>query len=182
MKTILVLIIAFFFLQNTMQILHWKAGRKHAWTDFRGYPPSGSTHSAYSTIGFEINYNLIKDTLYFKCITSFNCTASWFKKNEATPTLLKHEDLHFDISEAYGRSLKKLVKETPLTQLDYKEKLDKMIRFVQQETANYQKAYDKETNYSLIQGQQQKWNHRVFTDLLSLKNYSDSVVKVVIKK
>ncbi len=182
MKLLIASLLSLVLFQTNIQVLHWNPKRKHVWSDFRGSVASGSYRSAYSSVGFAINADLISDTLYFKCITCFNCTASWYKKSEATPDLLNHENLHFDISEAYARSLKKMVKETPLTKSDYKEKIDKMIQFMKSETASYQKLYDRETDYSLNQQQQQKWNHRIFTELLSLKNYSDTVVKIIIKK
>jgi hypothetical protein len=181
-KSVIILVFSLFFFQQSIQLKHWKPKSKHAWTDFRGFPPNGDPRPASSIIGFSYSYEIKRDTLIFKCITDFNCTASWYRKEKASPALLKHEDLHFDIGESYCRGLKKLVKETSFAYTDFKQKIDNIVKYVYKEVADYQRAYDQQTDHARIQKEQQKWEHKVFTDLLSLKQYSDSIVKVKMVK
>ena len=78
------------------------------------------------------------------------------RESAKTHHYLRHEQLHFDITELFARKLRKF-----LSQREYKcdevEELEEIITVFLDEWRDLQKKYDLETHYSLSEGMQENW-------------------------
>ncbi len=105
--------------------------------------------------------------------TYFDPAKSWIKPN-ANEAILKHEQLHFDITEIYARELRKRIKTLQKTVNDT-EQLNADIKYAFKFYAvlmeKEQNRYDKETNHSIITDMQKKWADSVVIRLQNLKDY-----------
>ena len=131
--------------------------------------------NTYSGFGYSITDNDGKIT--GSIFVRFYCDKSWFKPNidnaEDISYILKHEQLHFDICELFGRKMYKeilsLIRSNRLSQRN----IDKIQLKLEKQYSNYQKAYDKETNHSINVNEQRRWEKKVENELVKLSAYAD---------
>lgn len=90
-------------------IIYWNENRKLTWDDFKGAPPSDtmSIYGAATTSTITIDY-VCNDTILVYLIRAwFSKNKSWVREKGKTPEILRHEQLHFDITELYARKIRK---------------------------------------------------------------------------
>lgn len=95
------------------------------------------------------------------------------KDGSASPNLLAHEQLHFDITELFARKLRKA-----LTEFDFdnarnlKADLQALYRNAEQERALMQQQFDVETRHSMNEAAQLEWQKYIKEELSKLKKFS----------
>ena len=159
--------------------IDWSDG-KLKWSDFSGPVPSNSKFDAltHSTISLDFEgQNII---LNFTIKSQFNPDKSW-KKEGVDAYILKHEQIHFDITEYHARLLRKNLK-------SYKYKsfatiapdIQRMFDEASQKANEMQIRYDEETNHSINRKKQAKWNKKIQKLLNKTSSYKKATFKVSI--
>jgi len=159
-------------------VIDWQNRFKLKQSDFkatRKWNASNTVANSYCGFGYSItdDNSVITGSIFVK----FYCDKSWFNSDiddtENIRYILKHEQLHFDICELYGRKLYKeilsLIRSNRLNQRN----IDKIQSKLKKQYSNYQKTYDNETNHSINVKEQHKWERKVKNELTKLSDYSD---------
>ncbi|MGE0638554.1 MAG: DUF922 domain-containing protein [Bacteroidia bacterium] len=151
--------------------IYWNANRKLTWEDFKGHPDKTTNLLAMTQagIGYEVACN--NGELKLKIYCYFNVHKSWTKENDSEE-LLRHEQVHFDITELYTRMLRKKVSElSDPCGKDIKE-LDKAYSNIFKACAGRQDEYDRESEHSLNDAQQKMWEERIELELKALEKFA----------
>lgn len=149
----------------------WSPNYKLSWADYKGAPSRDQDdHIAARTncrFGIKISGTHVDVT------SEFIATRSNVRPGQQTPSLLAHEQLHFDLCEVYARLLRKELKKAPLT----KENVAAISRdaFLKYYDAYKERQiiYDNETQHGLNQDKQKLWNAQVATALADLAAYAE---------
>lgn len=150
--------------------IYWNANRKLTWEDFKGRPDKTTNLLAMTQagIGYEVACN--NGELKLKIYCYFNVTKSWTKETDSEE-LLRHEQIHFDITELYTRMLRKKLSElSDPCGKDIKE-LDKAYSNIFKACADRQDAYDRESEHSLNDEQQRNWERMIAEELKVMEKY-----------
>lgn len=154
--------------QTEVETIKWSPN-KLTWADFKGKPnPNQAQHvaSVRSGITYRWSYEAKEDKikLDFDVFSNFYPQHSWVVSGEETPDLLKHEQLHFDISELYARKLRTAFKAyVPMRNI--RRDLTRIYQKIEMERKRTQLLYDRETNHGLQKEAQQEWEIRIATEL-----------------
>jgi hypothetical protein len=176
MRTIHLSFIVFLFVSNVSSAqqrdckdcLAWSESRPLRWSDFKGNPKRSAQEEAMTDSGMSIELKCDGKTSKAVVKSYFNPHKSWTKDTKSVE-LLKHEQLHFDITELFVRKLRK-----QLSVLG--NDCDKLSKHIQEfydrnykEFVAYQDAYDRESNHSINKEKQAFWERKVAKELADLK-------------
>jgi multimeric flavodoxin WrbA len=144
------------------------------WEDFKAKnKPGGGFAVATSTCGFGYDGIIKGDEISVNVYVRFYCNESWHHNNYKLSDVLKHEQLHFDICELYGRILYKNImlmrKKGQLNERNLKKVLNELMV----EYDETQDRYDDETNHSTDGLKQQKWNKKIANALHEFAKYAN---------
>ncbi|MCM4165238.1 DUF922 domain-containing protein [Arenibacter sp. A80] len=146
------------------EVVLWTPERKLSWSDFKGRPSANSGAAAITASGITYSFSAQgtndKMVLDFKVDTYFYPEKSWYIPKLANPTILGHEQLHFDIAEVFARKLRRILDTTQFTG-NAKYEVKEIYRNILHELNNYQNQYDSETNFSRDTVQQLSWNKNI---------------------
>jgi len=144
------------------------------WSDFRGFSPPFTKYDA----GISSKLNIVYDSglNQYRVYATMNQSKSWFKgdMDSLTEDLLRHEQYHFNLTEACARLMNTYITDNPDKHLGfYQIKLsDVMITH-----DKMQNAYDTESDHSRRIGQQAKWEYKI--DSMLLVNSIDKVNPII---
>lgn len=145
----------------TSEIKYWSDSI--TWSDFRGFAPPLTKYDAGISSKLVIEYD--SSLNQYKAYAIMNQSKSWFKEDvdSLTEDLLRHEQYHFNLTEACARLMNTFITDNPDKHLGYYQiKLsDVMITH-----DNMQNAYDTESDHSRRIGQQAKWEYKIDSMLL----------------
>jgi len=130
--------------------------RKLLWSDFKGKPDSRGVALSYTQINFETNYS---DGRYSFVIYSQFLPYKSFTTT-AKEKILKHEQLHFDITELMVRKMRRL-----LVGVNDEKESNAIYAQTIKEWEEMQQQYDRETNNSINQERQAKWEIAISNSL-----------------
>ena len=158
-----------FLFTDPVEKFTYKERPQLSWSDFKGLPPQNTSHAASVNSGISYLLTTTKsdgDLLIDVAVTtSFYPQLSWKKNsNENNPSLLKHEQVHWDISELYARKLRAAYKKY-IPQKNPKKEVDYIFRKFEKERQQTQKAYDLESNHGLLKDAQEKWSAQIREEL-----------------
>ena len=154
--------------------LLWSQNQKVQWKDFTGKAQKSSkAHALTATeISYSLEYNKKKKAYEADVKCLFVKNKSWVKE-DPTPELLKHEQLHFDIAELASRKIRMgIVKAKVLQAENPAEKMKDVYKREMQAYEKMQKAYDKETKHSLNESKQLLWNAKIAKALKKHQKYA----------
>ncbi|MGB5419955.1 DUF922 domain-containing protein [Algibacter sp.] len=172
----LFLIICCVCVQDTEPVLVWDASYKLSWTDFKAKPDMSDAAVAITasgiTFGFSITQTDSNDVVSFETDihAHFYPEQSWFKAEQGDNHILKHEQLHFDITELHARKFRYRVSQLKLSNSIRKE-LKKINSEINSELAQMQNKYDSETDYSRNFESQTTWGTFMNAELAKYSNY-----------
>jgi hypothetical protein len=158
-----------FFFTDPVEKFTYKERPQLVWNDFKGVPPKNAQH--FASVNSGMGYHLVSKNRDGKLATAIDVTTifypqlSW-KKNtkENNQDLLKHEQLHWDISELYARKLRAAYKKY-IPQKNPKKEVDYIFRKFEKERLQTQNAYDLETKHGLLKVAQEKWSDKIREEL-----------------
>jgi hypothetical protein len=161
----------------------WDPGDKLTWSDFQDKPPaSGGIRAALTNSTIRLDFNQVSErTFTFNVVSAMDRSRSWVYPDRKTDYILAHEQYHFNITEYGARKMRK-----DLTQAKYtiKNIKSKVMAIQKQDIAALtamQDEYDKDTRHSINKEQQQQWQEKVDKLLLSLQDYTNPNVTVMVK-
>ena len=151
------------------------------WSDFKARADRGSKFAANTSSGFNYNASMVGDSMRIMLPTIFNPRESWVKKKQKSAYLLKHEQVHFDITELFVRKMRKEILSQKYTLKKFNKSVAKTLKKYSKETNAFQNRYDKETKHSIDKEQQKKWNELVQKSLKELEDYKNPILMVGVK-
>lgn len=150
--------------------------KKILWSEnvlkFIDFPVVGNDEKksdAYTSSSINYKYKLRGDSLFLRIEHSFNPEKSWVRKKALKNTyLLKHEQGHFDITEAYARLFVDRFLKYRFTSY-YKMEIKKLFEQTLQEAKEVHLLYDKQTNGSNLKDAQAQWNKEILNMMKKLQ-------------
>ena len=152
-----------------IELLVWNEFYKLQWEDFQGEPDKTSLGDAGAAVQISAKPFLVKNKVHYDIRAYFNRRKSWFR--DTSPSLLAHEQLHFDIAELYARKIRKRVRQLQDQGLRdikvYNSEIQKLLR----ESNSLDEQYDLETLHGALSKKQAAWSERVKQELAALKAF-----------
>ena len=157
------------------ETIAWNSSRKLTWNDFKANPNNESDAVALTASGISFGYSvktsdkkIVEVSTEVKAI--FYPNKSWYFKGKSDKQILKHEQLHFDITELYARKFRAQLSKLSMHR-HVKKEMDNMHVTINKALNDTQKRYDKETNHSLNKEQQKQWEAIIAKALAELEVY-----------
>lgn len=174
---LLILVTGTSFAQGNLEKVSWNEHRPLVWDDFRAEADKNSSFHANSNTGISYSWRLNNKNgvveLEYEVCGNFYPDLSWVAANSKNEYLLKHEQLHFDISELHARKLRKRLDDLPISWLgkDPRKKLNGYYEIVDRERREMQTQYDKESRHSLDKEAEARWQKFVQEELHKYSAY-----------
>ena len=147
----------------------WDASRKLRWEDFKGKPFKTAWAAATTASGISYSYTGQERAegyeLQFEVGAYFYPEKSWYQPKLCDEAILRHEQLHFDISELYARKFRNELKKAHFTK-NVKAEVRAIYNAILDELHKLQSQYDYETNYSRDPGNQLAWEKKLAKALM----------------
>ncbi|MDQ2792732.1 MAG: DUF922 domain-containing Zn-dependent protease [Bacteroidota bacterium] len=152
----------------------WSVARRLTLADFQARAPMGDPLSASTSSNIKADA-ACKDYVFSSIVAAtFDPNTSWVRSQKVSETLLRHEQLHFDITEAYARIMRQ-----KLQAFAAKANCEKLqpgfnntTKLVYAAWDNEQNRYDQETNHGLNAARQALWEKQTAAKLEMLKPFA----------
>lgn len=163
------------FSQNHHATILW--GTPLSWNHFKGNPQSNGYHFASANMGVSIDYSWKhrnnKPELKYIVNAIFNPSHSWVKPGKKSSDLLRHEQVHFDITELMARRFRKFLTENNFKSGKVRSAVDGKYKFLQRLSREIQECYDQQTNHGSNSTKQLEWERKICIELASLQQYQE---------
>lgn len=181
MKPALLLIITLVFsaFQSDNKIL-WKDTVKLTWDDFKGKPDDSSPYKANTETEITVEIKIKGNEAIVTLECCFLKDIAWTKTHD-NANLLVHEQMHFNISEIGARKFRKKLKGKTFLAKTFQQELNNVRSETGKESKALQAEYDKETEHSINETVQKKWNKKIMEELKSLSAFSSPSITCVVK-
>jgi hypothetical protein len=150
-------------------LIAYDAKRPLSWEDFEGRPDDMSKGDAGTYSGFSIQYGQTLGPaglqVNVELVPFFDKTKSWVKPAGKTSDILRHEQLHFDITVLKAHQLAAAIQSASFSREHFKEELAGLQKKYQREMQDMQLQYDQETQHSLVKKQQILWETSIKSEL-----------------
>ena len=147
----------------------WNEHNKLTWEDFKGSVNASSDESAAAThcgIGFKTNTIVPGGKPEIIVYNTFYTEKSWVRSDAKLPSILNHEQGHFDLCEIYTRKLKGRMSKFDFNVPDVKQALMKVYSEISEEYESRQQTYEQETIHGTNLQQQKKWAQMIASELM----------------
>lgn len=150
-------------------LIRWHENDPLHWDDFTGKVNDTSWYEAecFAEVGYHYTFANPKD-FQFDVFANFLKNISWRKKEYQSETLLKHEQLHFDIAELFSMRMKEMFENYNYTE-DFETEIQQLFNKMKLEYQAMQQQYDEETNHSLNKRKQKEWETNIIDQLSGMK-------------
>ncbi len=157
--------------------ISWSEHRKLTWDDFKGEPDLVNFPNALavtnSGMSYESERQLFSNGKVF-IQSMFNTYQSWVLPEGRTEYVLRHEQIHFDLTEIYTRKLRKAFQDANITSTDaYKAR--EIFDKISSELSMKQDQYDAETIRGERTDIQEKWEAIVVIELAKYQLYKSNM-------
>ena len=157
------------------EVISWRDNIKLSWNQFKAATRSDVSAAAVTASGITFEFS-VKETDHH--IVSFNTrvyahfypSKSWYNTDKSDDHILAHEQLHFDITELYARKFRKQIAQIQ-TSNKLKSDFRNLHQKINEELELTQNRYDQESDNSINQEFQSKWNQYVSQELNKLDAY-----------
>ncbi len=143
----------------TAGVFHWNDHSKLSWDDFIGPVHASDEESAAAThcgIGFKVVNNTAANPAVI-VFNTFYPGKSWVRADAKIPSILEHEQGHFDLCELYTRKLRERMCNVDLHSADARTLLMKVYSSVSREYEAAQQSYEQETIHGTNLPEQKRW-------------------------
>lgn len=148
------------FAQAEKDTIYWSPCYKLKWEDFKGSPDTTLQYEALTFSGIECKYTFT-DTSFTHNVAAFFIRKQSWKMSWADNIALKHEQVHFDISEVFARRLKNELAKLKPNRETVKKIVADLVKKIIDEKEDMQNQYDEETNFGRKNSLQQKWQQKI---------------------
>ncbi|ARV08819.1 hypothetical protein BTO05_03885 [Winogradskyella sp. PC-19] len=153
--------------------IEWSDKRRLVWSDFKGTPDTEAHPNTLaitnSGFGIESSFNPFKASEIIVHNT-FNTFKSWGIPEHMNDYVLRHEQIHFDITEIFTRKLRKTLFDNNLTSKDI-TRAKALFESTFQEYKLFQERYDADTQKGEKKDTQEKWEAIVEIELAKYDAY-----------
>jgi hypothetical protein len=151
----------------------WKNSEQLHWSDFKGDRVllNKDNSVAIAATHWSIMYYFYQQRQWVICAT-FDRTKSWCLGGQATESILKHEQYHFNIAEVYARKIRKATAEQNIA--IQTGAYSKIFNAIVNDCRLAQIAYDKATLHGVDLKEQQHWQHDIDEKLNELAAWSNA--------
>ncbi|RSK31703.1 DUF922 domain-containing protein [Hymenobacter metallilatus] len=152
--------------------LEWNARRPLTWADFKARPNTDRLEAlTSSTIDAKVG---CVDYQFSAQVTAvFRPSESWVRHPaQASAALLRHEQVHFDLTELHARLLRQKLS---LVKLDCEKLQPAFSNLTKMAFLTWQREearYDQESNHGLNAARQQAWEQQVQQRLVQLEAFA----------
>lgn len=151
------------------ELLPWNEFYKLQWYDFQGKPGEEARGDAGTAVQIKAKPYLVKKEVRYEVDAFFNRKKSWAR--DQSPSLLAHEQLHFDIAELYARKIRKKIKELQRNNVNDIKTFNAAIEELLAESNRIDIQYDAETLHGGLSRKQAEWTARIRQELDELRSY-----------
>ncbi|GAB3034640.1 hypothetical protein [Spirosoma pulveris] len=149
--------------------VHYNPARKLTWNDFKAPPRQGSHYAAevFTSFAYE-GKSSVKDGVIILNLSAkayMLKQSSWGRADARNAYALNHEQRHFDIVKIIVERFKRKIQPENLTMEDYNSLTQYQFLESFREMSRMQSQYDDETNHSLNQVAQERWNEKIDAEL-----------------
>jgi hypothetical protein len=159
--------------------IYWNKNRKLKWSDFKALPKTNSAFQAVTASGIAYTTQQLGDTLTIEVLSRFYSCKSWTKSGSST--MLKHEQLHFDIAEYFKRLFIQKVISAHLSRQNAYAEIKKMFEAINKSLNDFEDRYDQETNFSKNQVKQDSWSNKVKMRLDKLTTTDKKRIRIFLR-
>ena len=151
--------------------IYWTEDYKLTWNDFQGRPDYNiKTISALSSSGLMHSKGCKNGKIIYEVVSYFEKKESWVKAEAYTDHHLKHEQLHFDITELYARKLRRALSEQNF-KCGQEAAFEYYVNQFIKDWHEVQHNYDSTSRHSINREVQEEWSQRIEIELLLLDEY-----------
>ena len=155
------------------EVIAWTAQRKLTWADFKNQPTPADRLAALTSANIDVQVGCQDFVFSSQVQAVFMPTESWVREaTKASPDLLRHEQLHFDITELYARRLRQKLSQTQFDCQHLQPKFQNLTKAMFAEWQREEVRYDQTTNHGLNKVQQQFWETQVQQKLAQLEQFA----------
>lgn len=142
----------------------WEKDRRLTWEDFKG-TPNNNRAAAITASGLTYRFSTVKKDnqvvrVDFKVSSFFYPQKSWYIPAICDSITLKHEQLHFDITEVFAEKFRKRLAKTTFTN-NVKAEVKIIYDEINVALQKFQNKYDLETDFSRNRENQANWNQKI---------------------
>lgn len=146
----------------------WSPDRRLSWEDFKANPDAENPHHALTAANLAVNAQCQQNGFSYQVSCVFLPTQSWTKNTESEK-LLKHEQLHFDLTEVHARRLRR--KLAMLNCTDVENKLSGTVTNAFAQWKAEQDAFDTACKHGLNAEEESIWAANIAQRLKKLEAY-----------
>jgi hypothetical protein len=154
----------------------WSASRPLTIADFQGRPGPSDRLAALTSAEIKAGA-ACRDFVFTGTVqATFDPKTSWFRNpTTASAELLRHEQMHFDITEVYARLMRQklLVFQAKADCNKLQPAFNNLTKGVYAEWDREQNRYDQETNHGLNAVRQAYWEKQTQTKLAQLASFAE---------
>lgn len=165
---------SFFGQKKTQDTITYRKYKTLKWIDFKGEVPDNSSFSASVSSGmsYKWSYSTSAGIIDFRYAVEAKLYRhlSWTIYKTGKEEVLKHEQLHFDITELFTRKFRKALDEY-VVKRNIRKDVANIYSRIEKERIEMQLLYDKETNHSLNKESQLAWEEKVSRSLTEYEEY-----------
>lgn len=156
-------------IEPALNELAWNEFYQLQWDDFQGKPDTDSRGDAGAAVSIRAKPFLVRKQVRYDVVAIFNRGKSWAR--DRSPSLLAHEQLHFDIAELYARKIRKKVAELQDRGVNDLDFYNTVIQALLLESNKADEQYDTETLHGALSGKQAAWAIKVQRELAGLNKH-----------
>lgn len=158
-------------------LVEWTDTTKVKWDDYKG-GITDTAKVASSNCGIYCIPQVLGDSATITLIAYMDRNKSWVSKRHADNLFLKHEQGHFDLTEAYARKLRKKISKIRPARENFTAEVKKFYNWAWEDLQKQQSAYDKATEEGAIDFAQRVWDTQIQNLLMENKEYASPTVKI----
>jgi len=153
----------------------WSASRPLTVADFMARPKPYEQLAALTSTDIKAGASCTNFVFTGTVQATFDPNSSWFRDpKNFTPTLLRHEQMHFDITEVYARIMRQklVVFQARVDCTKLQPAFNNLTKGVYAEWDREQNRYDQETNHGLNTVRQAYWEKQTQLKLAQLEAFA----------
>ena len=152
--------------------IEWSANRPLTWTDFKARPTSDRL-AALTSSTIDAKVGCVDYQFSAQVRAVFTPSESWVRNlAQASPALLRHEQLHFDLTEIHARLLRQKLNVVKLDCEKLQPAFGNLTKMAFLTWQRDEARYDQETNHGLNAARQQAWDQQIQQRLTQLEAFA----------
>jgi hypothetical protein len=159
--------------------IRWKKESSLVKENFKAKHPVGKAlATTYSGLYFHSEPK--GGSLMFYVEAIFSKSKSYMKDD--SPYILKHEQIHFDITELYARKFRQAIIDKDFTKVkNISETMQKIANKIVKEWQKEENKYDNDTEHGFNAAKQKLWNEKIEKRLAESEIYSSAGIDIANK-